>query len=535
MSDPIPTAPGTVGAGQILFHDSVQPPLQAGRRYTLRAEQQVLDVRGETVPPFTAEQAFRVEGPQFRLDPAAVHMVFPPAGKEGAYFGLLPHIVFTDFALPWSRPLKPDAGPDAREPWMALLTVYDDELDAKVGKVRTVTPAEVARPAEPGVLAPCIAVPPPAPAGADPVAVADVELAFFRAIAPTRAELPFLAHGRTVSTGGKVMLGMDQDGSFSLVVGNRQVKNGGGSTALLVSLEGHQDHLAGSGDLRNCDGSAPAQPFTRIRLVVLASWSFTALKLPGTFVDLLADLAENRGGVRLLRLPAAEAAPPPSPAPAAAPGDAKEVGEAAAREALALGYVALRNEMRSGEVATSWFRGPLAAAPTARDHAYGPYRLSDHAVHYDPATGLFDHAYAGAWQIGRLLALSDGPFARALFDWRRSWLSALRARAGSEAVEAKVADALALDAEPRALGPGVAVHLRDFFAGRFPDLADELPRVRLRGAAAPPPPAAPSLRAALAEDEAAPPELDLAALDDAEDEGDDPLVALRERLRRAQE
>jgi hypothetical protein len=522
MTDPIPTAPGTVGAGQILFHDAVQPPLQAGGRYTLWAEQEVLDVRGETVPPFTAEQAFRVEGPQFRLDPAAVHMVFPPAGKEGAYFGLLPHVVFNDFALPWSRPLKPDAGPDAREPWMALLTVYDDELDAKVGKVRTVTPAEVARPAEAGVLAPCIAVPPPAPAGADPVAVADVELAFFRAIAPTRAELPFLAHGRTVNTGGKVMLGMDQDGSFSLVVGNRQVKNGGGSTALLVSLEGHQDHLAGGGPLRNCDGSAPAQPFTRIRLVVLASWSFTALKLPGTFVDLLADLAENRGGVRLLRLPGAEGAPPPPPAP----GDARALGEAAAREALELGYVALRNEMRSGEVATSWFRGPLAAAPTARDHAYGPYRLSDHAVHYDPATGLFDHAYAGAWQIGRLLALSDGPFARALFDWRRGWLSSLRARTASEAVEARVADALSLDAEPRALGPGVTGHLRDFFAGRFPEMADELPRVRHRGAAAAPSP--------FVEDEATPPELDLAVLDDVEDDGDDPLVALRERLQRAE-
>src|SRR4051812_23227039 len=132
MSDPIPTPPGTVGAGQILFHDSVQPPLPAGR-YTLSAEQQVLDVRGEKVPPFAAEQAFRVEGPQFRLDPAAVHMVFPPADQQGAYFGLLPNIVFNDFALPWSRPLQPGAATAKREPWMALLTVYDDELAARVG------------------------------------------------------------------------------------------------------------------------------------------------------------------------------------------------------------------------------------------------------------------------------------------------------------------------------------------------------------------------------------------------------------------
>jgi len=508
MPDPIPTAPGTVGAGQILFHDSVQPPLPAGR-YTLTAEQEVLGVRGETVPPFKAEQAFRVDGPQFRLDPAAVHMVFPPAEREGAYFGLLPNIVFNDFALPWSRPLQPGAGAEKREPWMALLTVYADELDAKVGAPRTVPPAEVVRPTEAGVLPPCITLPPPAPAGADPVRVVDVDLAFFRAIAPTRAELPLLAHGRTVNTGGKAMLGMDEDGSFSLVMGNRVPKNGGGSTALLVSLEGHHDHLP---------GGAPPQPFARIRLVVLASWSFTAFELPGTFLELMEDLAKQRGGVRLLRLPAGEI-----PAPPTVSGDPRAVGEAAAREALELGYVALRNEMRSGEVTTSWFRGPLAAAPTARDHAYGPYRYSDHAVHYDPATGLFDHSYAGAWQIGRLLALSDGPFARALFDWRRGWLSTLRARTASEAVEARVADALALDDAPRALGPGVTVHLRDFFVERFPKMADELPRVRHRGAAA----------AVARMDEADPPDPDLPPLHELEDDGDDPLVALRERLQRS--
>jgi hypothetical protein len=509
MPDPIPTAPGTVGAGEILFHDSVQPPLTAGR-YTLSARQEVLNVRGESdIPAFAAEQAFTIDGPQFRLDPAAVHMVFPPAEKEGAYFGVLPNIVFNDFALPWSRALQPGADRETREPWMALLTVYDDELDAKVGEPRTVTPAEVVRPVQAGVLPPCITIPPPGPRGADPVMVVDVDLAYFRAIAPSRAELPFLAHARTVNTGGKVMLGMDEDGSFSLVMGNRQAKNGGGSTVLLVSLEGHHDHLPGGPAIRACDESTPAQPFTRIRLVVLASWSFTALKLPGTFLGLVAHLAKKGGGVHLLRLPAAEAAPPPPPAP----GDARALGEAAAREALELGYVALRNEMRSGEVTTSWFRGPLAAAPTVRDHTYGPYRFSDHAVHYDPATGLFDHAYAGAWQIGRLLALSDGPFARALFDWRREWLSSLRARTTSGAVEARVADALSLGAGPPALGAGVTAHLRDFFAHHFSEMADELPRVRLRGAAA-----------------AA--QLD-PALMDTEDEGDDPLVALRERLRRA--
>lgn len=508
----IPSAPGTLAPGEIQFHDAVQPPLPAGR-YTLTAEQTVKVPGDEKVPPFTEVQAFRVDGPQFRIDPAAVHMVYPPADRPGAYFGVLPNIVLKDFSLPWARTLQPGAGREKREPWMALLTVYDDELAAKIGDPRTVPPAEVAAPKEAGVLPPCITVPPPDPKKIETAQVVDVDLAFFRAIAPTRAELPYLAHGRTVNTGGKVMLGMDDDGSFSVIVGNRQVKNGGGSTVLLVSLEGHHDHLPGGPAIKACDGSTPPQPFTRVRLVVLGAWSVTALDMPGSFLTLMEALAKERGGVRLLRLPGGEA--PPAPAPS--PTDPRVVGEAAAREALALGYVALRNEMRSGEVTTSWFRGPLVAGPTARDRAYGPYRVSDHAVHYDPETGLFDHSYAGAWQIGRLLALSDGPFARALFEWRRGWMSGLRARTASEAVEARVADALALgeNAAPALPGPGVTAHLRDFFAGPFAELEDALPRVRYRGAAA-----------ALAEQEAAM----LKQADDTEDDGDDPLVALRARL-----
>src|SRR5580698_282063 len=49
----------------------------------------------------------------------------------------------------------------------------------------------------------------------------DIHLKYFQSICPSVAELPFLAHAREVNTGGKVMLGMNDDGCFSVVIGNR--------------------------------------------------------------------------------------------------------------------------------------------------------------------------------------------------------------------------------------------------------------------------------------------------------------------------
>jgi hypothetical protein len=409
MKTSIATSEETVAPGKIRFFDAIQPPLEAGA-YTLVAEQKILDIPNETVRPYASSQQILIDGPRFVLNPAQIHTVYPPANQTGTFDDVLPNIVFNNFSLPWSRgidplPLKEAGavkGQDAdgnNIPWMGLLTLYPGDLEVVNGKVKVESPktilvTELAKPEDPKILSPALGD--LFGAEKEQVSVVDMDLAFFQSISPTLAELPFLAHARTVNTGGKVLLGMEDDGCFSLVVGNRLPMAAARNNIYLVSYEGHQAHLR---------GSTIGGGYTKIRLVLLGSWQFTADASRGSFIQLMANLCEKgRGGVTLLQMPGAEEM------------------SATAKEAIETGYVPLQNNMRQGETSTSWYRGPLMPAPTKRDDAYGPYHYSDHAIHYDPEYGLFNHAYSAAWQIGRLLALSDASFSNALFNWRNTYL-----------------------------------------------------------------------------------------------------------------
>ncbi|NIG56676.1 hypothetical protein [Chitinophaga sp. Cy-1792] len=402
----IDTTPGSIGPGMIRFYDAILNPLEAGI-YTLEAKQEINDLPGENPAPYIATQDLVVDGPRFAINPAEIHMVYPPANSEGLYDNNMPNMVFTSFTLPWARSIDPatttrmatlavdnDQNPI---PWIGLLTIYPDDLKNKVGEPQVMKASEVVKPADSKILPPALGD----LLGADDtlVTVTDIDLAYFQAIAPSLDELPFLAHGREVNTGGKILLGMEDDGCFSLVFGNRLPMAAAENTMFLVSYEGHQEHL---------HGSTISGGYTKIRLVLLGSWQFRAKAAQGSFIQLMANLCEpGRGGVKLLQMPLS-----------AATGQIS----ADAEKALQMGYVPLQNNMRQGEESTSWYRGPLIASPTKRDLAYGPYHYSDHAIHYDPETGIFNHAYSTAWQTGRLLALSDASFSSAMFTWRNNYL-----------------------------------------------------------------------------------------------------------------
>ncbi len=418
MSDRITTEPGTIGAGLIRFYDAIQPPLPAGQ-YTLKAEQVIKGVTTQPVDPaYLAGQQLLVNGPRFSIDPGSIHALYPPANQQGSFDNSLPNIVFNNFSLPWSRainPLDSNTG-GSTVPWIGLLTVYEDDFlvpqngKARVRKPYITTVRELMTPA-PKVLLPAL--------GntiineQEQLTAVEMDLAFFQSIAPSLNELPFLAHAREVNTGGKIMLGMNDDGCFSVVIGNRlpgaEMKN----YVFLVSYEGQQGHL---------NGQAIAGNYDTIRLVLLGSWEFTGSAATGSFKSVMADLCkEGRGGVSLLQLPKAPATN----------------ANALAKEALEISYIPLQNAMRDGEQSTSWYRGPMVAAPTRRDFEYGPYLYSDHAIHYDPESGLFNHAYSAAWQIGRLLALSDAGFAIGLFNWRINYLKLVLDGAKKEIVREK--------------------------------------------------------------------------------------------------
>jgi hypothetical protein len=446
MSDRTSNTP-SVPPGQIAFYDQIAPPLPASQKpYSLSVEQAIKGLKDGTKPKYSTAQPFLVTGPRFAIDPAAIHMVYPPADQAGDYADAIPNIVFSDFALPWARTID---ATDASQgvPWMALLSVRDDEMP--------LPPSQSGGPANPKLSFPVTGtagqlvtgsqtvLPPNLPdvtAGdTTQVRFTEMDLGFFQAIVPRFAELQHLSHARVVNTDHKTVLGMNDDGAFSVILGNRMAKQGAVNTVLLVSLEGQKANMD--------PAVTPPVAGKSVRLVVLGLWSFTANPGPGTFLSLVEAInLPGRGGVDLLRLD-----------PAAVGDDADTM----AKEAIAIGYVPLQNDLRDGEETTSLYRGPLVPAPTTGDDSYGPFYFSDHATLYDPDYGLFNQSYACAWQVGRLLALADGAFAQALLAWRRQYAAAQRNKATLR--EAAAPLMAASGKNPTHDADSIASHLRQVF------------------------------------------------------------------------
>ena len=407
MTNNIPVALGdAVAPGEIKFYDARLPPLEDGP-YQLQWKQQVVGVGTKPVPPYTGSQAFLVQGPRFTLAATEVQSVYPPANAAGDFTDTMPHIVFPRSTLPWERYIdktRPKTGTPGT-PWIALLLLTAEELDG--ASATAITVKELLTPTAPSgkrILPPAIL-----PSSVDldsKLNAIDVPIAMWTSIAPTFAEVPYLAHAREINTEGKEILGINENGVYAVVIGNRLVPSGlkqnVAYTALIVSLEGHADHLPVYLDSGGAKGPAG---FDAIRLAVLASWSFTATAGRASFSQLMQALP-SRGGVSLLQYPHA----------AFGGGDANAK---IAQTALDIGFVPLENNTRSGEGTTSWYRGPLTPAPT-NPAAVKPVVFSDAAIRYDPATGLFDASYAVGWQVGRLLALADSSFAQSMLEWRRS-------------------------------------------------------------------------------------------------------------------
>jgi hypothetical protein len=99
-----------------------------------------------------------------------------------------------------------------------------------------------------------------------------------------------------------------------------------------------------------------------------------------------------------------------------------------ARERIEAGYVALRSVVRTGNATFAWYRGPFAptttpvelaiTAPGTSENLDVP-QSADEAMIFSCATGVFDLSYATAFELGRLLALANRPFALGLMSWRR--------------------------------------------------------------------------------------------------------------------
>ena len=325
----------------------------------------------------------------------------------------MPNIVLRRRIIPWIRTIDGSSRPPGTvsTPWIGLLVVTDTELGGAAGAIQAPSPvitgtvADLLNTGDESIAGPQLSN-----ISADeqkaPLLYLDLDAKLFQGVAPTLDDLMFLAHVRDVNTDNKEILGLDEDGSFSVVVGNRTIQTSGTDDVVnycfLVSLEGHQDHLPGNMIPKGVE---------TFRFASLAWWKVQALPARGDFIEIMQDLPKL-GGDDLIGMPHAPVT-----------GSDDNSKEAAA--GLGMGYAPLTYRMRAGENATAWYRGPISAVPT-KDDGLGAFQYSDLAIRYDPKTALFDLSQAAAWQIGLLLGLSDSTFARQLFDWRRAVHASIR-------------------------------------------------------------------------------------------------------------
>jgi hypothetical protein len=456
---PAGAVPASLAPGQAAFYDSVVPALPAGDYQII--VQDTVEVDQQPQAPYAAVQRFRVAGPRVMLAPGDVVAMSPPTGSQGSFDTWLPHVVLGQRSLPWQLPIADPtgSGPPASpaQPWLALLLLTSQEIDVAGAPPAVATTGVQTVPLSAYLAPPAGTLGPVATTGLRNLqaeqpgltcSVVDVSFEAFRAVAPETAELPLLAHVRQVDPSDQEALQVPSPGWYSVVVGNRFPVGAPDSLyiAHLVSLEGFARYLP--------DQPAPAG-FGLVRLVSLASWSFTSGPDPGDFVYLMENL-----DVASLTVPVT------IPATSAAGSAGQRVASAVAEGYTLLGYTS-----RLGEQTAAWYRGPLQPAPVPAN-PQPAYPAASAALIYDPATGMFDASYAAAWEIGRLLTLANGPVAISLADWSGSVTTATRlllertraAPAGEPAPAG--APALAPTARQRAAQQLIAEHVVPALLGR---------------------------------------------------------------------
>lgn len=230
--------------GHVVFHAVCRPALPADD-YELRVSQQLIERTGANAgqrldrnaqQPLPGAQVypFRVDGPRFTLDASLIHAVFPPTNGRGSYVSRLPMVVLRRRTIPWERQLAP-GGALRDTPWVAVLLFEE----AEVTTISPCTVDQILDGGDPAKRGPVIAGV-DAASRALPCIGIECALELFRDIAPMLDELPMLSHVRQVNTDDKELMGLDDDGWFAVVVGNRLPAPGKRYTACLVSMEGMQ-------------------------------------------------------------------------------------------------------------------------------------------------------------------------------------------------------------------------------------------------------------------------------------------------------
>jgi hypothetical protein len=369
--------------GSFRLRSSVTPTLTAGR-YQVRLQQTVTG--GGVIAPVTRH--IEVTAPQWALPATDVQSVYPPPNSEGAYGTRLAQIALQRRSLPWEREVT-RSDPLGR-PWLALVLLTDTEAVLRTGRpVTEAVPPELH--ADLGVSA--------ASGTCDYI---ETSPAVVKQVFPRPDELALLCHVREVSLQDTELAGSDEDGQLAVVVCARLPRPLGPREKLaygayLVSLEHRLDALPPKTGTPEPDlGPVQVEPVGErtVRFPVLARWRFTAAG-EGDFQSLvrglkMGSLGTTQGGC-----------PPVAPS----------------------GHLVIAHRTRRGEDTAAWYRGPLTPREVVRRPAGQPLFAADQARAI-ATDGMEDLSEAAAFELGRLLAMSDPRFLAELLAWRRESMAA---------------------------------------------------------------------------------------------------------------
>ena len=463
MADPPPR-------GQVRLYPSIRPALGAGA-YAVELEQTI--PAGGPIDSVTRH--LEVSGPRFLLPATELHSVFPPPNSEGDYSLRLPQIAFKRRTLPWER--ESNGQPvDRRPSWLALVVLAEGEgtflanvaiADALPAEVRAalgvtetgtcdvlevtrtvvdrVFPREDELPLlchvretnlqdtefagsdDDGFVSVVISNRLPQPGHQYGAYLVSLEGRFAELPDPRPAQDsigPAVVYPFAEQAGLLEAVSFESSGSTSTDLASTarpDWPSAGRTPGLrrgrwLDAIEAARDDDTAVGDvprahvgtgftahdvdLARLEAVMGVDVVQLLRFPVLAHWNFTCTG-EGDFQALMEGL--DVGLLGTLPRPAAEEPPAPD-APDVAP----------------TGHIVLAHQTRRGEAARAWYRGPLTPRELRRqDPAAPPYYTADQARRIGE-DGREDLSEAAAFELGRLLALSDPRFVAELQAWRRS-------------------------------------------------------------------------------------------------------------------
>jgi hypothetical protein len=435
-----------VPSGKIDFVASHRPSLMGGDYIFTVAQQVQIDGTqfGWGNDKWTAAPSSRLQvsvaGPRFSLAPSDIQSQFPPPKSLGAYYNILPQIIFNRTTLPWERTIdnSEPSGNTTPVPWLALV-LFDPVADSVVLTNLTVNDLlNTYRQSAAPVGAPEFVKMLPRDVSAKPgpgelkletgqhlndrLTVVDIPRKLLWRVLPSEKDIALLAHVRE----GQCPDNPSIAAQYTLIFCNRlpaagSAGMGSQSTVHLISLEGRKPLLDALVEEPTDDGL--------VRFVSLANWSFSTMQQSRAFShwvkgawcpdasrqdpnNLTKPSTCSGGVIHTLRLP---------------PGT-----HASSERFLSQGYVPIRHQTRQGNHLVSWYRSPLLPGPGPEANLKLPAELSDRLVRFISDVGMFDVTYAAAWELGRALTLRSTKVAVELYNWKRS--HALRSSQAEQAI-----------------------------------------------------------------------------------------------------